>query len=367
MGWHCTRSRALADDRSGSCYTARMPPGLLLINLGTPNAPTTVEVRRYLRQFLSDPRVLDMNAFSRTLLLNAVILPTRPAKSARAYREIWDATRGSPLLYHGLDLRAAVAAKLGDEWRVELGMRYGSPSIETALAALITAEVGTIVVLPLFPHTASSSSGSALAELYRLASAELTVPRLSVVPAFYDDPGFLDAHVAVAAPALAAARADHVVFSFHGLPERHMRAADRSRAHCLASAGCCDAITVVNRDCYRAQCFATARSLSERLSLSSADTSVAFQSRLGRVPWIKPYTDELLPTLAARGIKRLAVLCPAFVADCLETVEEIGIRAVASWRELGGEQLTLIPSLNATPSWTDAVVAMATRAVATSK
>lgn len=339
-----------------------MTAGLLLINLGTPDAPTPSAVRRYLRQFLGDPRVLDMSAIGRALLLNLIILPTRPAKSAKAYQQIWDAVRGSPLLYHSQDLAVAVGARLGDGWRVELGMRYGSPSIASALGKLVDAGVERIVVLPLFPHTASSSSGSALEELYQVAGKRLTVPRLAVVPSFHADDGFLDAEAAVAAPALAALAADHLLFSFHGLPERHMRAADPSGTHCLASDSCCAALTAVNRDCYRAQCYATARALADRLGLKVTDWSVAFQSRLGRVPWIKPYTDLVLPELAARGVKKLAVMCPAFVADCLETVEEIGMRAVEQWKSLGGEQLVLVPSLNASPRWVEAVAHLATTA-----
>ena len=336
-----------------------MAHGLLLINLGTPDAPTPAAVRRYLRQFLGDPRVLDMNPVGRALLLNLIILPTRPKKSAHAYQQIWDAQRGSPLLYHGRDLVAAVAARLGDGWRVELGMRYGNPSIASAVEALATAGVDRLVALPLFPHTASSSSGSALAELYRVAARRTTVPRLATVPAFHDDGGFLDAEAAVAAPVLAAHRAEHVLFSFHGLPERHVRAADPSGQRCLASAGCCDVLDAGNRDCYRAQCFATARALAARLGLAPGQTSVGFQSRLGKVPWIRPYTDDVLAELAGKGVKRLAVMCPAFVADCLETLEEIGLRAAATWKERGGEELVLVPSLNASAPWADAVAALA--------
>jgi len=335
--------------------------GLLLINLGTPDSPTTGAVRRYLREFLGDPRVLDMNRFGRWLLLNLIILPTRPAKSAHAYRQVWDAVRGSPLLYHSQDLAVAVEAKLGGDWKVVLGMRYGAPSIEHALRQLVAAGVDRVVVLPLFPHTASSSSGSALEELYRVAGARLTVPRLAVVPAFHDDDGFLAAEAAVARPVLATLKPEHTLLSFHGLPERHMRAADPSGTHCLASPSCCATLTATNRDCYRAQCYATARALAARLDLGveGEGWSVSFQSRLGRVPWIKPYTDVVLPELAARGIKRLAVMCPAFVADCLETVEEIGLRAAAQWKAAGGEELVLVPSLNASPRWVDAVAALA--------
>ncbi len=342
----------------------RVATGLLLINLGTPEAPTAGAVRTYLRQFLGDPRVLDINPIGRALLLNLVILPTRPSKSAHAYAQIWDRERGSPLLYHSQDLTRAVGERLGADWQVELGMRYGNPSIGSALDRLIAAGVSRVIAVPLFPQYASSSTGSALEELYRLSGARLTVPPLTIVPAFWDDDGFLASFVAVARPRLAALAPDHVLLSFHGLPERHMINGDPTGKHCLASPGCCDAIVAANRDCYRAQSFATARALAGRLGLADGAWSTSFQSRLGRTPWIKPYTDEVLPALAARGLKRIAVMCPAFVADCLETLEEIGMRAAADWKAQGGEALELIPSLNAEPTWVEAVASMARRAAA---
>ncbi len=336
-----------------------MPTGLLLINLGTPDEPTTPAVRRYLREFLSDPRVIDINPVGRALLLNLIILPFRPAKSAHAYRQIWDDKRGSPLLAFSKDLAAGVQQKLGDRWRVELAMRYGSPSIKSGLEALRRAGVDRIVALPLYPQYAASSTATSVARVMELASAGWDVTPLDVVPAFYADPGFLDAFAAVARPALADARADHVLFSFHGLPERQIQKSDPSGAHCLRSTTCCDSITAVNQNCYRAQCYATARELAARLAIT--DYTVCFQSRLGRTPWIQPHTDVLLDELAKQGKKRLAVFCPAFVADCLETLEEIGMRARAQFKAAGGEELTLVPSLNATPAWIDAVCAMAER------
>ncbi len=332
--------------------------GLLLINLGTPDAPTSRAVRRYLRQFLSDPRVLDINPIGRKLLLELIILPTRPRKSAHAYQKVWT-ERGSPLLYHSQDLVAGVQAGLGDTWKVVLGMRYGKPSIATALDELRAAGVDRIVTLPLFPQYASSSTGSALEELFRRAGAAVNVPRLEIAPPFYDHPGFIEAFAAVGAPVLTELAPDHVLFSFHGLPERHMRASDESGSHCLTSERCCDAIVPANRNCYRAHCFATARALAARLGLDPGIWSVSFQSRLGRTPWIKPYTDHVLDELAAKGVKRLAVFCPAFVADCLETLEEIGLRARDQFRAAGGEELALVPSLNATSGWIDAVGAIA--------
>ena len=336
-----------------------MPHGLLLINLGTPDEPTTSAVRRYLREFLGDPRVLDINAVGRKLLLELIILPTRPAKSAHAYRSIWDAERGSPLMYHSQDLAAGVATALGAEWRVQLAMRYGKPSIPAGLDALIEARVDRIVVLPLFPQYASSSTGTAVARVMELAQKAWTVPALDFVPAFFDDAGFLDAFAAIGKTSLAEARPDHVLFSFHGLPVRQITKTDTTGAHCFKTPTCCDTLT--NPNCYRAQCFHTARALAARLGLTADGYTVCFQSRLGRTPWIQPYTDVVLDELAAKGIKRLAVMCPAFVADCLETIEEIGMRARDQFKAHGGEELVLVPSLNATPAWVAAVAAIAQR------
>jgi ferrochelatase len=335
--------------------------GLLLVNLGTPDEPNPSAVRRYLDEFLSDPRVLDINPVGRWLLLHGAILRTRPARSAEAYQKVWHPERGSPLLYHSQDLVAAVQARLGDAWKVVLAMRYGSPPIRDGIAALRAARVDRIVVLPLFPQYASSSTGSALQEVMRVAAAGLDVPSLSIVPPFFDHPGFIAAFAAVGRPAIDELRADHVLFSFHGLPERHMTEQDRElgNQHCLASADCCARLTEINRRCYRAQSYATARELAGALDLADGGWTVSFQSRLGRTPWIKPYTDVLLDELAGKGVKRLAVFCPAFVADCLETLEEIGLRARDQFRAAGGEELALVPSLNATPAWADAVATMA--------
>ncbi len=340
-----------------------MRTGLLLVNLGTPDAPTPAAVRRYLAEFLGDPRVLDINALGRWLLLHLVILPRRPKQSAHAYASIWDATRGSPLMFHSRDLAAGVAEKLGPSWQVELAMRYGNPSLADAMARFEASDVERIVVLPLFPQFASSSSGTAVARVMELATERWNVPALDIVPAFFADDGFLGAFAAVAKPVLADARPDHVLFSFHGLPERQVRKADRTGAHCLASASCCDSLAG-NPLCYRAQSFATARALAARLGLAPDAYSICFQSRLGKDPWIQPHTDAEIDRLARAGKKRLAVVCPAFVADCLETLEEIGIRAREQFKLAGGEDLVLVPSLNATEPWIDAVCAIAERHVA---
>ena len=335
----------------------RTTNGLLLINLGTPDAPTPGAVRRYLREFLSDPRVLDIHPLGRALLLNLFILPTRPRKSAAAYQKVWT-ERGSPLLFHSQDLTAGVQERLGPAWLVKLGMRYGAPSIGEALLALLHAGVQRLVVLPLYPQYSAASTGSCTEEVFRIAGARWVTPNLSLVEPFFDDPGFIAAFAARGRPVLLAERPDHILFSFHGLPERQIRKADDTGAHCLARPDCCDRMVSANRACYRAQCYATTRLLAAALDLRADDYTVCFQSRLGRTPWIRPYTDQVLPELRARGKQRLVVFCPAFVADCLETVEEIGIRARADFLAAGGESLTLVPSLNATPAWMDAVVAL---------
>jgi len=331
--------------------------GLLLCNVGTPDQPTPVAVRRYLRQFLSDPRMLDMSPLGRWLLLNLIILPSRPRKSAALYQKIWTG-RGSPLLGHGEDLVAAVSERLGPEWTVVLGMRCGQPSLATALEKLRTAGAGRVVVFPLFPQYASSTVGSTIEEICRVAGRQWVTPTLSFVEPFYDHPAFIDAFAAVGRPILDAEQPDHVLLSFHGLPERHLRKTDATGRHCLASADCCERIGPANRDCYRAQCFVTARALASRLDLPEGSWSLSFQSRLGRAEWIHPYTDATIARLAGEGKKRLVVFCPAFVADCLETLEEIGIRGKEQFLAAGGEKLTLVPSLNASPAWVDAVVGM---------
>lgn len=337
--------------------------GLLLINLGTPDAPDPGAVRRYLRQFLGDPRVLDIPAVGRWLLLNFVILPFRPAKSAAAYRKVWT-KEGSPLMVHSLALRDRLRARMGDRWQVELGMRYGNPSLESALEALRKGGVDSIFAAPLFPQYASSSTGSALEELYRLVAAKWNVPTVGTLGTFFDEPAFIDSFAAVGRPHVDELQPDHVLFSFHGLPERQISRSDESGGHCFTTAGCCDALGPDNRHCYRAQSFDTARRIAGSLGLPADRWSVSFQSRLGATPWIKPYTDLVLPELAKKGVKRVLVFCPAFVADCLETVEEIGLRGREQFLQAGGEELRLVPSLNASPAWVESLAALIERQAA---
>lgn len=320
--------------------------GVLLLNLGTPDAPETAEVRRYLREFLMDGRVLDIPTPARWILVNLLITPTRAPKSAKAYRAIWRED-GSPLLVYSRALASAVEQQLGE--RVSLAMRYGNPSIEAAISDL--GEVDRIVVVPLYPQYASSSTGTALEAVFAALSRRAHVPPVSVLPPFFDDPGFLDAQAALARPLVDGA--DHVLFSYHSLPERHIRAASPG---CELTVRCClPASGRVPPACYRAQCLATTRGLVSRLGLADAGFSVSFQSRLGREEWLKPATDKVVPELARRGVKRLTVLCPSFVADCLETLEEIGVRARDAFVAAGGDDLRLVPCVNADPTWAAAL------------
>jgi ferrochelatase len=326
------------------------PKGALLVNLGTPDSPGTSDVRAYLREFLSDPRVLEMPAAARWLLLNLVILPSRPRRSAEAYAKIWT-PEGSPLLVHGRALAEGVAERLGEEFRVELGMRYGAPSIRDAVGRLLAQDVTQIVMLPLFPQYSNAATGSAVTEVYEALADSRSDTPLRVAGSFFDHPAFIEAQRAVIGSMLDDFAPDHMIMSFHGLPVSHLRHDTATRAHCLTDERCCDSMCEANRSCYRAQCFATARALTRSLDLDPERTSVAFQSRLGRTAWIDPDLPPELERLRGQGVERVAVLCPAFVADCLETLEEVGIRASEQWRSLGGKELLLLPCVNAHPSW----------------
>jgi len=335
-----------------------MRTGLLLINLGTPDSPAPADVRRYLDEFLSDARVIDIPAWRRRLILELFILPRRPKASGEAYAKIWT-ERGSPLLFHSRDLAARVQERLGPEVVVGLAMRYGNPSIAATLEGFRSAAVDRIVVFPLYPQYASSSTGSTVERVFEEAGRRWNTPFLQVVPPFYDHPAYIAAFAAVAEPVLREVRPERVLFSFHGLPERQVQKSDESGVHCLRREGCCETIGAANRNCYRAQCTRTARLLAERMGVPEPARLLCFQSRLGRTPWIRPYTDEVVRSLAKDGVRRAVILSPGFVADCLETLEELGMRAAEDFRAHGGERLQLVPSLNATPAWVDAVVTLA--------
>ncbi len=342
------RVARVGQDRMGQ--QARERVGVVLVNTGTPASTSVADVRRYLGQFLNDPRVIDIPAWQRWLLLNCIILRFRPAKSAAAYRKIWT-DRGSPLLVHGLDLAAGMQAALGEQALVKLAFQFGDPSIPQAFQAFADAGITRVCVVPLFPQYASASTGSAVQAAIESAAKRWVIPSLHVVPPFWSAAEFLDGMTGHLQDAMGQEEPDHVVLSFHGVPEHHCTQTDETGKHCLKSTTCCDSLQAANASCYRAQCYATARGILARLQLDPAHTTVAFQSRLGRVPWIKPYTDVVLTELAAKGVRKIVVAEPSFVADCLETLEEIGIRGREDFRAAGGEDLALVRSLNADPQW----------------
>jgi ferrochelatase len=336
--------------------------GVLLVNLGTPDSPKTPDVRRYLNEFLTDARVIDMPAAVRYPLFQGLVVPLRAPKSAKVYQQLWDAERGSPLLYHGLDLQKLVQEKLGKEYLVAFGMRYQKPSIEAALQELRDAAVERIIVLPLFPQYASASTGSVQEKVMDLVSKWWVVPSVSFISTFADDEGFINTFAHLGLEEMKKRSYDHVVFSYHGIPERHVLKGSH-KGYCKLGS-CCNHYNKNNRYCYRAQCFETSRLLAKAMNLSPEQYTVSFQSRLQsrlRDPWLQPYTDEVLKEMPAKGIKNVLAFSPAFVADCLETTIEVGEEFKEMFEQAGGAHWQLVPSLNSHPLWVDAVVDMIQR------
>lgn len=337
--------------------------GLLLINVGTPQAPTPSAVKQYLREFLMDPWVIDIPFPLRWILVNLFILPRRSITSAAAYAKIWT-ERGAPLSFHLNDLIEKVQARLhppGERpWVVKGGMRYQSPSITQALNSFKAEGIRDIVVLPVYPQYSLAATESCLRACQRWVRTNAPDMNLKPILEFYNEPSFIQAFTDVASHHLKDFAFDHVLFSFHGLPERQIKKISPSYAHhCTFSPSCCESITEKNRQCYRAQCFATANTIATKLEISPSQYTVCFQSRLGRTPWIKPFTDELYRTLPAKGVKRLAIICPSFTSDCLETLEEVAIRGKEDFIRHGGEELILVPSLNSSEGWVNAICTMA--------
>lgn len=331
--------------------------GVLLVNLGSPDSTEVPDVRRYLREFLMDPRVLDAPWPIRFCVVHFAILPKRPHESAEAYRRIWW-PEGSPLIVLSRRVQAALQPRVGVP--VELAMRYQNPSIEHALVNLDRQGVADLIVLPLFPHYAMSSYESAAERVKVVARRVAPAMRLRIVPPFYEAPDYIAALVASAEPYLKDGFS-HLLFSFHGVPERHLHKSDPTGGHCLKARDCCATPSPAHPTCYRFQCLRTVRAFVQQAGLPEGAWSVAFQSRLGRDPWLKPYTDQEIERLARAGVKRLHVLCPAFVSDCLETLEEIGMRGREAFLAAGGADLTLIPCLNDHPLWIEALSKLVAR------
>jgi len=308
------------------------PLGVLLLQLGTPSAPTRGALRTYLKQFLSDPRVVELPSFFRWLLVNGIILPSRVSYATRLYKKIWG-PEGSPLLVHSEALGKELQEALGSSYKVALGMRYGKPSIEEALHALLEHSPSHLKILPLFPHYSSAVTGSALEETLRILKKLRHIPSFEVIHDFFQHPAYIEALVQVIQPSLSTFHPEHLLFSYHGLPLSQARKSEGTPF------------------CYSTQCKETAKHVIHALKWPEEKYSVSFQSRLGKLPWLQPYTENILSELASRGIKRLAVISPSFVADCLETLEEIDLRGREQWLQLGGEAFHTVPCLNTHPVW----------------
>lgn len=328
---------------------------VLLVNLGSPDSPSEPDVRRYLEEFLMDPRVIDSAWPIRWAVVHFAILPSRPKESAHAYSTIWT-PEGSPLIVTTRKLRDAVARQV--PVHVEMAMRYGNPSIPNVLSCLVSGPdpVEELHLVPLYPHYAMSSYETVEVAVREALSKLNPRVRLSVLPPFYEEPLYIQALHEVARPHLDAGY-DHLLFSYHGVPVRHLRKGDPTRAHCQQVPDCCRRESPAIATCYKAQCLRTTDAFVKAAGIPDGKWSVAFQSRLGKEPWIEPYTDVTLEQLGRSGVKRLLVICPAFVSDCLETIEEIDGRGRESFLGAGGQSFTMIPCLNDHPAWVGALSA----------
>ena len=324
---------------------------VLLVNLGSPDSTAVADVRRYLREFLGDERVLDMAAPLRWALLEGIILRTRPKKSAHAYAQVWTKD-GSPLIVTSRAVREKLSASLGAATPVYLAMRYGSPSIASVIDQIAADGIEEILLFPQYPHYAMSSYETVVVRVKEAVARQAPKLRVTTVQPFFADADYIEALRIVCAPFLAQPH-DHVLFSYHGLPERHMRKADSSHAHCTVVPDCCMTASPAHATCYKAQCLATTRALTASAGIPAGKHSVSFQSRLVGEPWLTPFTDVELARLPKTGVKKLLVICAAFTTDCLETLEEIQQQGRDTFLQAGGESFQQIPCLNDHPAFID--------------
>ena len=337
-----------------SCTVTNPRVGILLVNLGTPNSHKPSDVFHYLNEFLTDKRVLDFNWFKRQLLVRGFIVPLRYRNSAKLYRQLWTG-EGAPLLIHGKAVTAKLQDALGEQYKVVLAMRYQNPSIPDGLEELIKAQVEEIIVFPLFPQYSSSTTGSVHQKVMESVKNSEVIPNMRFVNSYPDHPSLIDAFCDRVSQ-YTLAKYDHILFSFHGLPVRYLQKGNPSGV--CSTENCCKNLNKNNQFCYKAQCFATAKALIERLALKEGDFTICFQSRLGKEPWISPYTSDILKIRAEKGDKNILVLCPAFVCDCLETTCEITHEYGKEFKDRGGEALQLVEGLNSHPTWISALKTM---------
>lgn len=327
--------------------------GILLVNLGTPDSPQPKDVYRYLTEFLTDARVIDSPWWQRQLLVRGIIIPSRYRQSAKAYQQIWT-KEGSPLKVYGYRVKGALQKRLGANYAVELAMRYQQPSIQTSLASLKQAGMQRLIVLPLFPQYCSATTGSVHEKVMSELAKWEQIPETLLLNQFADQPSLVQAFCARAEES-SWQTYDHILFSFHGLPLRQILKADTNGC-CQANTICCKKYTEANQHCYAAQCYALAAAIAKQLGLRTEHYSISFQSRLGKEPWLQPYTSETIINLAKNKKKKVLVFCPSFVCDCLETIYEIGIEYAAEFHHAGGEKLDLVPGLNDSVEWIDTLV-----------
>jgi ferrochelatase len=327
---------------------------VLLVNLGTPDSPSVKDVRRYLFEFLNDPRVIDLHAIARFFLVNLIIVPFRAPKSAKIYKELWtnnglpDGTEGSPILYYGKSVQEKLQQALGDNFDVHLAMRYQSPSMDDVLANLYKKNLEKIIVIPLFPQYASATTGSVIDKAMKIISKWWVIPEVKFISQYYDNEGFINT-IIERTKKYNLDEYDHILFSYHGLPVRQVDKVYKDGTLCEEH-NCETEINDTNRYCYKATCFATTRLIAEKLNLSPEKYTVCFQSRLDK-NWLEPFADDVIIEQAKKGSKKLLVFSPAFVADCLETLIEIGFEYQKLFEEHGGEKVQLVESLNDHPMW----------------
>jgi ferrochelatase len=332
--------------------TSSSKKGIVLMNLGSPDSTKVRDVRKYLDEFLMDERVIDKPWLFRALLVKGIIVPFRAPKSAEAYEKIWT-EEGSPLIVYTKHLQKALQERIDEP--VEIAMRYGNPSPQDAYEALLKKQpdINEVIVLALYPHYAMSSYETAVEFMKEVYNRKKYPFKLSFIPPFYDEKNYLNALAENIRPYLNQ-KHDHILFSYHGIPGRHIRKSDVTGHHCLESGNCCEVDSPAHQFCYRHQVRTTTKLVTEILGIPTDQYSISFQSRLGK-GWLTPFTDFRLAEMPKEGIKNLLILCPAFVSDCLETLEEIAMRGKEIFMLAGGESFTMIPCLDTHPLWVDAV------------
>ncbi|PIB33378.1 ferrochelatase [Gaetbulibacter sp. 5U11] len=325
-----------------------MKKGILLVNLGSPESPTPKDVKKYLGEFLMDERVIDVPLWARTLLVKGIILNTRPKQSAKAYQKIWW-DNGSPLIVLSEQLQEKVQEKV--DYPVALAMRYGSMTIKKGLQELVDKGVEDVFLIPLYPQFAMATTETILVLAEEVRQANFPNLKIDSLPAFYNKPEYIKVLAESIKGHLKGKNYEHLLFSYHGVPERHIRKSDITNGHCKIDGSCCETASKAHEFCYRHQCKEVTRLVGEYLGLEDNTYSTSFQSRLGFDPWLQPYTDRTIERLGKQGIKNMAIVTPAFVSDCLETLEEIAMEGEEIFHEVGGKDFTTIPCLNTDENW----------------